>query len=71
LLAANLSKTTHDKDDASAKACINKQQNQNAGQNRAAKQASSLISVYIIAYFWGKINHLAIITVRPWLAAKI
>jgi hypothetical protein len=47
-------KKIHDKDDALAKACINKQRNQNAGQNRAAKQASSLISVYSIAYFWSK-----------------
>jgi hypothetical protein len=54
-----------------AKACIHKQQCYNAGQFGAAKQASSLISAVTIAYFCAKINHLAIITVRLGLAAKI
>jgi hypothetical protein len=43
----------------------------NAGRLGAAKQASSLISDVTIAYFCGKINHLAIVTLRPQLAAKI
>jgi len=54
-----------------AKACINKQQHRNAGQNGAAKQSSSLISEKTIAYFCGKINHLAITMIGPWLAVKI
>jgi hypothetical protein len=54
-----------------AKACVHKQRTCNAGPNDAAKQASSLISIYTVAYFCGKINHLAMITVRPRLAAKI
>jgi hypothetical protein len=54
-----------------AKACIHKQQCYNAGQLGAAKQASSLISDATIAYFCGKINYLAIVTLRPRLAAKI
>jgi len=64
-------KTIHDKDDALAKACINKQQHRNAGPNGAAKQSSSLISEKTIAYFCGKINHLAITMIGPWLAVKI
>jgi len=54
-----------------AKACINKQQHRNAGRNGAAKQSSSLISEKTIAYFCGKINQLAIVTVRLGLATKI
>jgi len=54
-----------------AKACIHKQQYYNAGRLGVAKQASSLISAVTIAYFCGKINHLAIVTLRPRLAAKI
>jgi hypothetical protein len=64
-------KTIHDKDDALAKAFINKQEKQTADQNSAAKQALSFISRYTIAYFCGKINHLAIITTKPRLPAKI
>jgi hypothetical protein len=54
-----------------AKACIHKQQNYNAGRHGATKKTSSLISAVTIAYFCGKINQLAIITVGLGLAAKI
>jgi len=54
-----------------AKTDINKQLTNNAGPNDTPKQASSLNSSYILAYFCGKINHLAMVTVRPRLAAKI
>jgi hypothetical protein len=54
-----------------AKTDINKQLNQNAGLNGATAQASSLNYPQTIAYFNGKINHLAIITVGLWLAANI
>jgi len=54
-----------------AKACINKQQHPITGRTGAAKQVSSLISDFIVAYFFGKINHLAIFTVGLWLAVKI